>query len=69
MTELTEKENEPQHSPDAQQTPGTGGPSLQETKLCRSEGWLLHEPKGDSTFGVRTGRSGGEKGEGGPTRI
>ncbi|XP_060111619.1 SH3 and cysteine-rich domain-containing protein 2 isoform X2 [Heteronotia binoei] len=36
MTEITEKENEPQHSPDAQQTPGTGGStSLQETKLQR----------------------------------
>ncbi|XP_015269361.1 PREDICTED: SH3 and cysteine-rich domain-containing protein 2, partial [Gekko japonicus] len=34
MTEITEKENEPQHGPDAQQTPGTGS-SLQETKLQR----------------------------------
>ncbi|XP_042327077.1 SH3 and cysteine-rich domain-containing protein 2 [Sceloporus undulatus] len=36
MTEITEKENDPQqHNPDPQQTPSTGGPSLQETKLQR----------------------------------
>ncbi|XP_063158058.1 SH3 and cysteine-rich domain-containing protein 2 [Candoia aspera] len=34
MTEITEKENDPQHSTDAQQTPTTGS-SLQETKLQR----------------------------------
>ncbi|KAM3822399.1 SH3 and cysteine-rich domain-containing protein 2 isoform 2-T2 [Vipera latastei] len=34
MTEITEKENDPQHSTDAQQTPSTGS-SLQETKLQR----------------------------------
>ncbi|XP_054850847.1 SH3 and cysteine-rich domain-containing protein 2 [Eublepharis macularius] len=34
MTEITEKENEPQHNTDSQQTPGTGS-SLQETKLQR----------------------------------
>nr|XP_020654961.1 SH3 and cysteine-rich domain-containing protein 2 [Pogona vitticeps] len=34
MTEITEKENDPQHNSDVQQTPGTGS-SLQETKLQR----------------------------------
>ncbi|XP_039215040.1 SH3 and cysteine-rich domain-containing protein 2 isoform X3 [Crotalus tigris] len=34
MTEITEKENDPQHSTDAQQTTSTGS-SLQETKLQR----------------------------------
>ncbi|XP_048373374.1 SH3 and cysteine-rich domain-containing protein 2 isoform X2 [Sphaerodactylus townsendi] len=34
MTEITEKENEPQPNPDAQQPPATGA-SLQETKLQR----------------------------------